>query len=89
MCFSFCEWFSITSSNNCQKGWHRFIALRMVKGLINLAVFPKMVKQHGQLSGHRNDGTLFGILPTAFGKLEAPTSKIAVRSEWPEDVLGG
>ena len=89
MCFSFCEWFSITSSSNCQKGWHSFIALRMVEGIINLAVFPEMVKQHGQLSGHRNDSALFGVLATALGEPQSPPTQVAVRSERPEDVLGG
>lgn len=30
-----------------------------------------------------------GVLPTAFGELQAPAAKIAVRTEGSEDVLGG
>ncbi len=39
--------------------------------------FPEMVEQYGQLSGHRNDGTLFGVLSTALGESQSPSTQFA------------
>ena len=59
----------------------------MIERVIDLTRLPQMVEQDGQFPGHRNHGSSFCVLTTAFGKLEAPTAKIAVRTEGPEDIL--
>jgi hypothetical protein len=48
-----------------------------------------MMEQDRQFPGDGNHSSLFGVLASAFCELEAPTAKIAVRTERPEHVLSG
>ncbi len=60
-----------------------------IEGVIDLARLPQMVEQDSQFSGNGNDGSLFGVLPTAFREPQAPATQIAIGAEWAQDILGG
>ena len=60
-----------------------------IEGIIDFSGLPKTVEQNSKLSGNGNDSSLFSVLASPFGQLQAPTSQVTVRSEGTEDVLGG
>jgi hypothetical protein len=65
------------------------IFLGKIKGIIDFSGLPKAMKQNSKLSGYGYHGSLFGVLSTAFSKLQAPTAQVAVRTEGTQDILGG
>ena len=60
-----------------------------IEGIIDFSGLPKAVEQNSKLSGNGNDGSLFSVLASPFGQLQAPTSQIAIGSKRPENVLCG
>jgi len=60
-----------------------------IEGIIDFSGLPKTVEQNSKLSGNGNDSSLFSVLASPFGQLQAPTSQVTVRSEGTENVLGG
>ena len=66
-----------------------------MEGVVDLAVFPQVVQEDGELSlawpgqaSDCDDGALLGILPAPLGELESPTTQVAVRPEGTEEILG-
>ena len=59
-----------------------------MEGVVDLAVFPQVVQEDGELSSDCDDGALLGVLPAPLGELEPPTAQVAVGTEGSQEVLG-
>jgi hypothetical protein len=54
---------------------------------IDLTVDPQFVKQHRQLSSHRNDRSFLSILSSALGQPQSPSPQITIFPERPQNVV--
>ena len=60
----------------------------MVEGVVDFPSDPQVMKEDGQLAGHRHQRSFLGVLASALGELETPAAQVTIGSEGPENVLG-
>jgi len=60
-----------------------------IEGVVDFTGLPEVVKQHSQLPGDTDYSSLFSVLPSSFGQLQAPAAQVAIGSKRPENVLCG
>ena len=61
---------------------------RVSQRVIGFPAHPQLVQQHRQLTGHRRNRSLLGVLASSFGQLQTPAAQITVAPERTENVVG-